>query len=518
MSKQDNFVESESAREGVSAITRVFEEAAPYNTKDYAESLSVNPPSQSSSVDLECAGFALNDYGNALRMRERFADWLFFGANGGWYGWNESFWDSTSDDGLGLDYARRQLESFKQEYQALVLQGPRETETEEAHAKRLERFFSFSTASGNIQRTKAMVEHAKRVMLGHDLSALDTHHFHFNTKNSMLLVGRDGVEKFDPDKKLLLTKCSVVDYDANADCPRFVEFIDSVFPDPGVRGYVHRMLGYMLTGSTAEQKLFIWLGKGRNGKTTLLNILRHILGSYCKTLPYASFILKGNGASEMRPAMSELPGRRLVAVSEVDYTAPLSSSLVKELTGDDLITGRQLFNNKFFEYRLQGKLVLCANGFPKLSHLDDAMWARIVVVPFDRTFQSTEIDPGLFRALQAEASGILNWLLAGASKWINDGLVVPSRMSAVIDNYRCKDNPALAFFKTNIGLAEDPTANLSMSSLYDKFVQWCEGGGLVPLPSRSFARFMRSQGVVVAKKSGNTFYVGIELRQGWRDE
>ena len=65
----------------------------------------------------------------------------------------------------------------------------------------------------------------------------------------------------------LITNLSETEYDANAVCPRWERFLQEIFQnDVDIMGFVKRMAGYMLTGDTREECLFVLVGKGQNGK------------------------------------------------------------------------------------------------------------------------------------------------------------------------------------------------------------------------------------------------------------
>src|SRR5205085_2036495 len=53
----------------------------------------------------------------------------------------------------------------------------------------------------------------------------------------------------------MFTLLAPVDYDPNARCPRFEAFLEHVQPDPEVRAWIQRYLGYALTGDVREQCL-----------------------------------------------------------------------------------------------------------------------------------------------------------------------------------------------------------------------------------------------------------------------
>ena len=53
-------------------------------------------------------------------------------------------------------------------------------------------------------------------------------------------------------------------------CPRFERFLSEVFNgDRALVDYLHRVIGYSLTGDTREQCWWMFYGGGSNGKSTL---------------------------------------------------------------------------------------------------------------------------------------------------------------------------------------------------------------------------------------------------------
>jgi hypothetical protein len=69
-------------------------------------------------------------------------------------------------------------------------------------------------------------------------------------------------------------------YDRNAECPRFEQFLQRIMPDGELRSFLQRCIGYSLTGLTGEQIMFLLIGDGANGKTTLVETVRAAMGDY----------------------------------------------------------------------------------------------------------------------------------------------------------------------------------------------------------------------------------------------
>ena len=97
-------------------------------------------------------------------------------------------------------------------------------------------------------------------------------------------------------------------YDPGAPAPRWEAFLDRILPDPEVRAFVHRAIGYSITGSVGEQVLFFLHGSGANGKSTFLNVLRSVLGRYAK-VGTPDLLLQSKG--DVHPtALADLVGVR----------------------------------------------------------------------------------------------------------------------------------------------------------------------------------------------------------------
>jgi len=65
----------------------------------------------------------------------------------------------------------------------------------------------------------------------------------------------------------MITRFVDVDYRPDATCPRWEKFLEEIFPyNPELPAYMQRLIGYGITGSTAEQCFAVLWGKGRERK------------------------------------------------------------------------------------------------------------------------------------------------------------------------------------------------------------------------------------------------------------
>src|SRR6185503_1179096 len=150
--------------------------------------------------------------------------------------------------------------------------------------------------------------------------------------------------------------------------------------DADLIAFIQRLLGYCITGSVEEQVLPIFWGSGSNGKSTLLNVVREVMGKdYAVKAPRGLLMQKH---TESHPTeLTVLFGARLVIATETRRGQRLSEELVKDLTGGESITARHM-RQDFFEFEPTHKIILCTNHRPRIPESDDGIWRRVILVPF----------------------------------------------------------------------------------------------------------------------------------------
>jgi putative DNA primase/helicase len=287
-----------------------------------------------------------------------------------------------------------------------------------------------------------------------------------------------------------ITMHTEVPYDATAECPRWLRFLGEVFlGDQELIDYVHRGIGYSVSGATREQCLFICYGGGSNGKTTFLGIVRHVLGDYGHNMPFSALELSGRAA--IPNDVADLVGRRLVTASETNESARLNEARVKALVGEDPITARHL-HQEFFTFRPVAKFWLGVNHRPRVSDDSHGFWRRVRLIPFVRQFEGASVDKRLADKLLAESAGILAWAVRGCLEWQRRGLEPPAVVINATAEYQRDSDPLGGFLEEAcvVGAAE---SSLS-SELYKAYHAWAEHQGLPEREQLKHAAFGRRVG------------------------
>ena len=226
--------------------------------------------------------------------------------------------------------------------------------------------------------------------------------------------------------------------------------------DDELVGYLQRLLGYGITGQTTEHCLPIFYGRGRNGKTTIIETLCHVLGPLAR--PIQSEILMDQGryrrsSAAPSPDIMGLRGLRLAFASELDEGRRISPSRVKWLTGGDTLVGRNPHDRFEVEFVPTHLLILSTNEKPSAPADDFAFWERVHLIPFPVSFVTHKpqiknerpADKTLLERLKEEGSGVLAWLVRGALAWQEQGLSPPLCVVHATQEYR-RDEDLLADF------------------------------------------------------------------------
>jgi putative DNA primase/helicase len=269
-----------------------------------------------------------------------------------------------------------------------------------------------------------------------------------------------------------ITMSAGVAFDPAATCPRFERFILEIAAgDPDLAAYFQRTAGMDLTGDVSEQIVRMWIGRGSNGKSTLLRALLQVWGDYADVAAFATFE-RSSQRSSIPNDLAALVGKRLVWASEAREGARLDEGRLKSITGGDRLRARFL-NAEWFSFDPACKLVLSLNHRPVVSDDSFGFWRRVRLVPFDQTFAP---DPALEGQLRDEAPGILAWAVRGCLAWQRDGLGHPARVLQATADYQADSDPLRAFIEE--ACEPDPGAEVVASELYDHYKGWAERQGL----------------------------------------
>lgn len=302
-------------------------------------------------------------------------------------------------------------------------------------------------------------------------------------------------------------------------CERWELFIAEVTQnDKDKADYLQRALGYSILGTGKEECMFILHGKTtRNGKSTLLDAIQHLLGDYSTVAP-VELICKADrqrNAEAANPVLARLKGKRMVTMSESDTSGKLDEATIKQYTGGEDITARELYQEAI-TFKPQFTMWLSCNDLPAVK--DKSLFAsdRVRVIEFNRHFTDAEQDKGLkdFFESQDAMKGIFTWLVAGYFKYRRFGLRMSEPMKAVVKQYEKDNDLVLQFLEEKCEQNDDVSTRAK--NLYDTYKIWCKSNGYYVCSMKKFNAEVTAHPEWYAEKgvsSGVTVFRGLGLKQ-----
>lgn len=289
--------------------------------------------------------------------------------------------------------------------------------------------------------------------------------------------------------------------------PNWQQFLTEVMDgDADNVGFLQRAAGYALTGLTTEHKLLFLYGTGRNGKSTFLEMLQWLWGGYARRAAATTFL---SSVGERHPTdLAGLSGARLVVGSELPKGKVWDEAVLKDLTGGDKMTAR-FMRGDFFDFVPQLTLMIAGNTMPSLRGVDEALRARLVLVPFTVTIPTERRDPTLPEKLRREGPAILRWAIDGALEWQRRGLAVPEKVAAASMDYLDGED-VLGQFLTD-ETAKDAGAFTYTQDLHARFKQWTDRQGLTGWTSHTLTKEMMSRGFENSRRTKGRGFLGLRL-------
>jgi len=191
----------------------------------------------------------------------------------------------------------------------------------------------------------------------------------------------------------------------------------------------------------------------------------------------------------------------------------MDESIIKQITGEYAITVRKLYENEF-EFCPVAKIWLTTNHEPNIAGTDDGIWRRLWMLPFIVQIPEDKCDPDIAAKLLSESSGILNWCLAGLSRYYANGnrLEQPRKVLQATANLRTVSDTVGLFLATECSF--EAGVKMSRLAIKETFEKWCEEEGVRRrISSTKLWVALREHGVVDGGKSGyDRFWSGIRMK------
>jgi putative DNA primase/helicase len=436
------------------------------------------------------------DLGNAERFaKDHFKTTRFCHDRREWLVWNGAVWKR---DAVGAVYQRCGNTLRSVELQATELKDDNERRDWLRHGLNSE----------SEPRMRAMLNLAeKQPAMAVSVAELDSDPMVFNVQNGTIDLNQGVLRGHRAED--LITKISPAAFEGEADCPRWNRFLLEVMGgEIELIEYLQRAVGYTMTGHTKEQVMFMLHGGGANGKSTFLETLRFVFGDYAAVADFNSLMVTKN--SGPRNDLAKLQGARFVTASEADENSRLAEVLVKQITGGDTITARQLYK-EYVEFIPQYKLWLAMNHLPSIRGTEHAIWRRIHLIPFEVQISEEQRDRVLLEKLKSEAPGIVNWAVEGVRSYQKIGLNPPAVVTEATRKYREAQDVVAQFLDEKCIV--DGQGRTGGRSLYTAYKKWSLAAGeREPMTEKRFSKSLADRpGLQKSRGVSGMVWAGVRL-------
>lgn len=263
-----------------------------------------------------------------------------------------------------------------------------------------------------------------------------------NMKNCILNVEYNSSnftkEEHSPDK--LTTIQLKHNYNPEAKCEVFQNFLNDALPRKQ-QILLQEIMGYALIPHNRAKKFFMLYGKGDTGKSVVLSILTKIIGNENSSGEPLQDL-----ASKKRFTTASLLGKLINVCADLPATPLEDTSIIKMLTGDDLMKYESKGKDSIFGYNT-ARLYFSANQLPMTYDKSPEFFNRFIIVPFDNVKPKEDQDTEILNKFNYEA--IFNWMFEGLLRLMKNNLnfSTTNENEVIKEDYIRQDSPVVDFIE-----------------------------------------------------------------------
>ena len=320
---------------------------------------------------------------------------------------------------------------------------------------------------------------------------------------------RNDFFSFELKVNFLGTKCNYEKY--------VLPFFKSITCNsPELIDYHRRLWGYMMTGHISDRSLHIMWGNGCNGKSSIVNIFKGIMGIFAVSLDEDTMMKKSSAGA--KPEMMDLLHSRCGILPESEKKESINSKRVKTITGDDEISARHLFGHQV-KFRTQCKPIFPTNFKPEIDIDDKAILDRLKLIPFLGRFEKNKVNSDYIKDLvENKLNEFFTWFCTGARDWIGGDELIPcAEMNNQMDIYIKENNPIIDFLEETFDLiskedydkldsAEKQFWRYKKTDMYPEYGCWRQLNGEKSMSKIEFNNLIEKR-IVEIKVDGIRFYL-----------
>ncbi len=289
--------------------------------------------------------------------------------------------------------------------------------------------------------------------------------------------------------------------------------------------YLHKYLGYCITGLTTEECILILWGKGGNGKSKLQNVLYMVLESDIPIIDswdssLFSEKLDGGSCNNASPEIAKLYGKRMGFINESKKGVNWGETFKKIVDTGLSLTGRRLYGDPM-TFSLETTFLMATNDFPNMP-IEDCYNRRTRCLPLLNHYTKNPtakhhrpitigIEKKILKNERAKEQ-VLSWLVRGAMKFFKEGL---DELPPICQSYKDKHFDANDWTK-HLEIVDDPKQYMTQADLYSMI----NGNTTIKLTPSELNDKLEQLGAVRKRKTinGKKVYIYTGIKENIEEE
>jgi P4 family phage/plasmid primase-like protien len=287
------------------------------------------------------------------------------------------------------------------------------------------------------------------------------------------------------DNVTLSTGYEYEEYDIDhPDVKNVIRFLQQIFVNIKLRKYFRRYMATCLSGGNINKHFMIFTGRrGDNGKSVTVKLIEMAFGEYVAKVPTALLTCQRGKSGDATPELAMLRGKKIAIAQEPGEGDKFNNGQLKELTGNDSIYVRGLFEGGG-TMKILFKLILQCNRIPRIQANDKAVMNRTKVLEFESLFNSDApedkderwkkkhfyADTKLESKIEAMTPAFMWLLLKEYPKYLKEGIKAPDELVEATKQYS-EDNDLYQMFISEC-TEVDESQSVNITTLWTNFVKW----------------------------------------------
>lgn len=300
-------------------------------------------------------------------------------------------------------------------------------------------------------------------------------------KNGIYDITTDELLPFTPE--IIVTNKINHNYNPDATSEILETMLNNIScGDAGIRSLLEEMAGYCMYRRNELRKAFILTGDKKNGKSTYLDMVTRMLGDN-----NISALDLSDLCTTFRPA--EIVGKLANIGDDIGDEFIKNPAIFKKVVSGDRITVEKKGADPF-QFSNYAKLLFSANDIPRIKDKSGAVIDRLIIIPFNATFDknSPDFDPFIKYKLRKPdvIEAFIQLALDGLCRVLtNQEFTTTEAVTKELEEYELNNNPVLLFFK------EHKVIDQTSSGAYRDYRMFCVENNYNPMSQIEFSKTVR---------------------------